>query len=130
MTSSAAASPPIPAGGAFEKLRDLFDLPERVVKSDFVVKLHEGIQNEEATLKNYVATPRVVDSFDTVLSLIKRALGDVDPAADGFVVAWGSEGVVEELDADGHATWRATADLGNVLARVNWNERLGGPLAE
>lgn len=57
-------------------------------------------------------------------------LGDVDPAGDGLVVGWGSEGVMEELDASGRVTWRASADLGTVLARVNWDDRLGGPLPQ
>ncbi len=59
---------------AFDRIRDLFDLPERVVKNDFVVRLHEGIQNADATVKNYVVTPRLVKAFDAVLALIGRAL--------------------------------------------------------
>lgn len=56
------------------RIRDLFDLPERVVKNDFVIRLHDGIKDEEGTLKTYVATPRIVKAFEKVLGLVKTSL--------------------------------------------------------
>ena len=56
------------------RIRDLFDLPPRVVKNDFVIRLHDGIKDEEGTLKTYVATPRIVKAFEKVFGLVKTSL--------------------------------------------------------
>jgi hypothetical protein len=56
------------------RVRDLFDVPERVHQGDFVLKLTEGLQNPEETASLYVATPALVDAFDQALGLIGDAL--------------------------------------------------------
>jgi len=51
-------------------LKDLFDLPERVSKSDFVLELASGVSDYQRTTDAYVATPGLVESFDSSLKLI------------------------------------------------------------
>jgi hypothetical protein len=57
-----------------EHLRDLFNLPEQVVKGDFVVDLHRGIDEPEKTIRTYLPTPRVVQSMGKAMGLMKDAL--------------------------------------------------------
>lgn len=57
-----------------ERLRDLFDLPDQVVKGEFVVDLHREISRPEDTIGSYVATPRLVNSLDEALGLIGKAV--------------------------------------------------------
>ncbi len=57
-------------------IRDLLDLPEAVRKGDFVQGLNDGIANPEATLRDYAITPKIVQSFEKALSILKSALED------------------------------------------------------
>lgn len=41
-------------------IKDLIDLPEHVHRGDFVLRLTEGVQRAEATLRDYVVTPQLV----------------------------------------------------------------------
>lgn len=56
------------------KIDDIFYIPERVHQGDFVLRLTEGVNRPEETLKNYVVTPQLVVCFDQALSLIKSAV--------------------------------------------------------
>ncbi len=38
-------------------LKNLIDIPERVQKGDFVLRLTEGVNRAEDTLRDYVVTP-------------------------------------------------------------------------
>ena len=55
-------------------IRDLIDIPERVHRDDFVLRLAEGVTNPAETLRTYVVTPQLADAFDRALDLIKGAL--------------------------------------------------------
>ena len=55
-------------------LKDLINIPERVHQGDFVLKLSEGVTHAEATLRDYVVTPQLVDSFDNALGFIKQSV--------------------------------------------------------
>jgi hypothetical protein len=57
-------------------IHDLLDLPEAVRKGDFVQGLSEGIARPEATLRDYAITPKIVQSFQDALSILKSALDD------------------------------------------------------
>jgi hypothetical protein len=48
-------------------IRDIFDLPERVYRGDFVLRLAEGINDREKTLRDYVVTEQLVACFDSAL---------------------------------------------------------------
>jgi hypothetical protein len=57
-------------------VHDLLDLPEAVRKGDFVQGLAEGISRPDATLRDYAITPKIVQSFQAALSILKSALDD------------------------------------------------------
>src|SRR3954469_16898998 len=57
-------------------LRDLIDIPERVYKGDFVLRLSQSLDVDHAaeTLSSYVITPQIAKCFDAALGLIHSAL--------------------------------------------------------
>jgi hypothetical protein len=57
-------------------LRDLIEIPERVYKGDYVLRLGEGVSAEHAqqTVREYVVTPELARCFDEALGLIRAAL--------------------------------------------------------
>ncbi|MEO0825173.1 MAG: phage resistance protein, partial [Cyanobacteria bacterium J06642_9] len=55
-------------------IKDLIEIPERLQKGDFVLKLTEGVTRPEATLKDYVVTPELKDCFDNALTFIQSAI--------------------------------------------------------
>jgi hypothetical protein len=55
-------------------ISEIFEIPERVHQGDFVLRLTEGVNRPEETLRNYVVTPQLVVCFDQALSLIKSAV--------------------------------------------------------
>ncbi|MBN1612769.1 MAG: hypothetical protein JW940_39470, partial [Polyangiaceae bacterium] len=57
-------------------VKELFSLPERIHKGDFVLKLTEGLLHADETAGTYVATPALADAFDSALGLIGGALAD------------------------------------------------------
>lgn len=57
-------------------LHDLLDLPDAVRKGDFVQGLADGIARPETTMKDYAITPKIVQSFQAALSVLKSALDD------------------------------------------------------
>ncbi len=56
-------------------IRDLIDIPERVHRDDFVLRLTESVTRPDETLKNYIVTPQLADAFNRALELIQGALG-------------------------------------------------------
>lgn len=52
-------------------IRDLIDLPERVYRGDFVLRLAEGVTRPEETLRDYVVTPQLATCFDQALAFIR-----------------------------------------------------------
>ena len=57
-------------------ITDLIDIPEHVHAGDFVLKLAEGVNRADDTLRQYVVTPRLADCFDQALALVRGALTD------------------------------------------------------
>ncbi|MFN9248735.1 MAG: hypothetical protein ACK6DS_16855, partial [Planctomycetota bacterium] len=55
-------------------IKDLIDIPERVQKGDFVLRLSEGVNRAEETLRDYVVTPELARCFDAALVFIQTAL--------------------------------------------------------
>jgi hypothetical protein len=56
-------------------IRDLLEhVPERVNQGDFVPNLSEGVNEAEATLRQYVVTPQLVECFDQALTYIRMAV--------------------------------------------------------
>lgn len=54
-------------------LRDLIHLPEHVSKSDYVMRLSEGVTKASETVSDYVVTEQLALCFDSALSLVKTA---------------------------------------------------------
>jgi hypothetical protein len=54
-------------------LRDLIHLPEHVSKSDFVMRLSEGVTKAGNTVSDYVVTEQLAGCFDRALSMVKTA---------------------------------------------------------
>ena len=65
-----------------EKLiSELIELPEKVRKGDFVLKLSEGVSKPEKTLDQYVVTPQLVACFEDALSFIHGAVKEMSSKA-------------------------------------------------
>jgi hypothetical protein len=58
---------------AAEMLRDLIDIPDRVLAGDFVLNLSKGV-GEESTVTEYVVTEQLADCFDQALGIIQSAV--------------------------------------------------------
>lgn len=56
------------------RIQDLIETLERVHKGDFVLRLTEGVEDPQGTLRDYVVTPQLVGCFDQALDLIRSAL--------------------------------------------------------
>jgi len=55
-------------------LRDVFDIPERVDASDYVLQLTKGVAAGDRTVGEYVVTAELAKSFDKALGLVERTL--------------------------------------------------------
>ena len=55
-------------------LREVFDIPEVVAASDFVLQLHTGVDHAAQTVSDYVATESLAESFDLALGYVGSAL--------------------------------------------------------
>ena len=56
-----------------ELLRDLIDIPERVLAGDFVLNLSKGV-GEQSTIRDYVVTDQLAEKFDDALGMIQSAV--------------------------------------------------------
>lgn len=106
------------------RIRDLFDLPERVVKNDFVIKLHDGIKNEEQTLSTYVVTPKLHDAFRRVFSLLDEAIRSGTSQGAYLHGSFGAGkshfmAVLDLLLADRPAAWRKP-EFHELRAKFTW----------
>ena len=55
-------------------IKELIDIPETIQRGDFVLRLAEGVNRAEETLRDYVVTPELRACFDNALSFIHSAL--------------------------------------------------------
>src|SRR5208337_1361368 len=55
-------------------IKDLIDIPERVYKDQYVLRLSEGITRPDETLSDYVVTAELTTCFDAALSMIRSAV--------------------------------------------------------
>jgi hypothetical protein len=107
--------PPVPIG-------DIFQIPRQVHQGDFVLKLTEGVDraHAEATLRDYVVTPQLVECFRHALALVRGAL---DAGNSRGAYLHGSFGAgkshfmaVLSLLLDGDTAARAIPDLAPLVA--------------
>jgi hypothetical protein len=55
-------------------IKDLIDIPDRVYKDEYVLRLSEGVNHPDETLRDYVLTPELRTCFDAALSMIRSAV--------------------------------------------------------
>ncbi len=108
-------------------IKDLFNLPDRVRRGDFVLKLAEGISRPEKTVGSYVVTPQLADSFDRALDLIKAGVQENTSKACYLHGSFGSGKshfmAILNLLLQGNPKARSIPDLSAVIAKHNsWTE--------
>jgi hypothetical protein len=65
-------------------IKDLIQIPEAVHKGDFVLKLTEGVNKPEQTVKDYVVTDQLQRCFDDALKFIRSAV-DSNTSKAGYL---------------------------------------------
>lgn len=107
-------------------LKDLIHIPERVHQGDFVLKLSDGVANADQTLRDYVVTPQLVDSFNNALGFIQQAVETSTSKAAYLHGSFGSGKshfmAVLNLLLAGNTQARATPELAEVVARHGWTQ--------
>lgn len=107
-------------------LKDLISIPERVHQGDFVLQLSKGVTEPEQTLRDYVVTPQLVDSFNNALGFIQQAVQTSGSKAAYLHGSFGSGKshfmAVLNLLLAGNTQARATPELADVVARHGWTE--------
>ncbi len=102
-------------------IRDLIDIPERVHRDDFVLRLAEGVARPDETLRTYVVTPQLAGAFDRALGLIRDALVSGSSKAAYLHGSFGSGKshfmAVLHLLLQQHAAARAMEGLEGVVTR-------------
>lgn len=112
-----------PKTTAMTLIKDLIDIPERVQKGDFVLRLTEGVTRADATLRDYVVTPELKDCFDNALSFIRSALQTNTSKATYLHGSFGSGKshfmAVLHLILQGNPAARAIIELAPVITKHN-----------
>ena len=108
-------------------IKELINIPEHVPKGDFVLKLTEGIQNPEATVKDYVVTPQLAKCFDDALNFIRGARDGNTSKACYLHGSFGSGKshfmAVLHLILQNNSVARSIAELAPAIDRSNgWTE--------
>ena len=108
-------------------IRELIDIPDYVDKGAFVLRLAEGVQDPEATLKSYVVTEQLVRCFDDALNFIKGALQGRTSKATYLHGSFGSGKshfmAVLHLILQGNPAARGIPELASVITKHNsWLE--------
>ena len=104
-------------------IKELIDIPERVQRGDFVLRLAEGVNRAEETLREYVVTPELKGCFDDALSFIRSALQANTSKASYLHGSFGSGKshfmAVLHLILEGNATARGIPELAQVITKHN-----------
>ncbi|MEJ2147789.1 MAG: DUF6079 family protein [Acidobacteriota bacterium] len=104
-------------------IAEIFEIPERVHQGDFVLRLTEGVNRPEQTLRDYVVTPQLVVCFDQALSLIKSAVESNSSKGAYLHGSFGSGKshfmAVLTLLLQNNPTARSIPELADVVARNN-----------
>lgn len=105
-------------------LKDLINIPERVHQGDFVLKLSEGVTHADATLRDYVVTPQLVDAFENALGFIKQSVESSGSKAAYLHGSFGSGKshfmAVLNLLLAGNTQARSIPELASVVAKHGW----------
>ena len=104
-------------------IRDLIDIPERVQKGDYVLKLVEDIKRPDVVLGNYVVTPELAKNFDAALTFIRSALTGRTSKATFLHGSFGTGkshfmAVLDQI-LEGNAAARGIPELAQVIQKHN-----------
>ncbi|MCY2989104.1 MAG: DUF6079 family protein, partial [Planctomycetota bacterium] len=104
-------------------IKELIDIPERVQKGDYVLKLVEDIKRPEVVLDNYVVTPELAKNFDAALTFIRSALEGRTSKATYLHGSFGSGKshfmAVLDLILEGNPAARGIPELAWVIQKHN-----------
>ena len=104
-------------------IKDLIDIPERVQRGDFVLRLSEGVNRPEETLRQYVVTPELTACFDDALTFIRSALEGNTSKASYLHGSFGSGKshfmAVLHLILKGEPLARGIPELASVITKHN-----------
>ena len=106
-------------------IKELIEIPERVHKGDFVLRLTEGVERATETLSNYVVTPELRENFDHAITFIKSAVDNRSSKAAYLHGSFGSGKshfmAVLHLLLQNNPDARAITELAPVVAKHdNW----------
>src|SRR6266571_972025 len=104
-------------------IKELIDIPEQVQRGDFVLRLSEGVNRPEETLRDYVVTPELKACFDNALSFVRSAIDSRTSKASYLHGSFGSGKshfmAVLHLILQGNPTARSIPELAPVIQKHN-----------
>ncbi len=104
-------------------LKDLIEIPERIYKDEFVLKLSEGVNDPAKTLGEYVLTPELKTCFEAALSMIGSAVQSRTSKAAFLHGSFGSGKshfmAVLHLILQGNPAARGIVELAPVIQKHN-----------
>ncbi len=104
-------------------IKDLIEIPDRVQRGDFVLRLSEGVNRAEETLRDYVVTPELAACYDDALGFVRSALQSKTSKASYLHGSFGSGKshfmAVLHLILQGNAAARGIPELAPVITRHN-----------
>ena len=104
-------------------IKDLIDIPDHIQQGDFVLRLAEGVNRAEETLREYVVTPELQHCFDDALSFIRSALQTNTSKASYLHGSFGSGKshfmAVLHLILQGNTAARSIPELAATISKHN-----------
>src|SRR2546422_3511077 len=104
-------------------IKELIDIPEHVQRGDFVLRLSEGVNRPEETLRDYVVTPELQSCFDNALSFMSSAVHSRTSKASYLHGSFGSGKshfmAVLHLILQGNLAARSIPELAPVISKHN-----------
>src|SRR5439155_18306631 len=104
-------------------IKDLIDIPDHVQRGDFVLRLAEGVNRAEETLREYIVTPELRACFDDALTFIRSALQTNTSKASYLHGSFGSGKshfmAVLHLILQGNPAARGIPELASVITKHN-----------
>jgi hypothetical protein len=104
-------------------IKDLIDIPEHLQGDDFVLRLAEGVDRADETLRDYVVTPELQVCFDNALNFISSAVQSRTSRASYLHGSFGSGKshfmAVLHLILQGNPVARSIPELAPVIRKHN-----------